>query len=303
MTLLAGTRGSKLAWTQTGHALAELARRLPGAPAFDRLRIDTRGDRDQHTPLATLPGTGLFTKELEAALLRGEIALAVHSLKDVPYDLAEGTSLFLLEREDPRDALLSPHGGLDRLPEGAHVGTGSPRRIAQLKARRPDLRFSDLRGNLDTRLRRLDDGDFDAIVLASAGLERLGWADRIAERLDPDTCLPAFGQGVLALQCLSTRSDVVALLERAEDPAAALAARLERRLMKALGGGCKRALAALAEAGDDGVRVRGAVGDPRTGRVVRRSWSGPSNEAEAAMDGLARVLLDDAARAGLDADA
>ncbi len=303
MTLFAGTRGSKLAWTQTGHALAELARRLPDAPAFERLRIDTRGDRDQHTPLATLPGTGLFTKELEAALLRGEIALAVHSLKDVPYDVSPGTSLFVLEREDPRDALLTPHGSLERLPQGAHVGTGSPRRIAQLKARRPDLRFSDLRGNLDTRLRRLDDGDFDAIILASAGLERLGWADRIAQRLDPDLCLPAFGQGVLALQCLASRTDLVDLLSRAEDPAAALAARLERQLMQALGGGCKRALAALAEVGSDTVRVRGAVGDPRQGRVVRRRWEGPVAESEAAMGDLARGLLADASLAGLDADA
>lgn len=303
MTFLAGTRGSKLAWTQTGHALAELARRLPDAPAFERLRIDTRGDRDQHTPLATLPGTGLFTKELEAALLRGDIALAVHSLKDVPYEVAEGTSLFLLEREDPRDALVTPHGSLDRLPQGAHVGTGSPRRIAQLKARRPDLRFSDLRGNLDTRLRRLDDGDFDAIVLASAGLERLGWADRIAERLDPEVCLPAFGQGVLALQCLSSRGDLVELLARAEDPPAALAARLERHLMKALGGGCKRALAALAEVGPDTVRVRGAVGDPRQGRVVRLRWEGPPAASAAAMDDLARDLLEAATLAGLDAEA
>jgi hydroxymethylbilane synthase len=299
----AGTRGSKLAWTQSGQALETLGRRLGGGMSFDRVRIDTRGDRDQRTPLATLPGTGLFTKELEAALLRGEIHLAIHSLKDVPFELAPGTELHLLEREDPRDCLLSPHGTLARLPEGALVGTGSPRRIAQLKNRRPDLRFADLRGNLDTRLRRLESGEYDAIVLAAAGLERLGWASHITERLDPEICLPAFGQGVLALQCRSDRRDIAPFLAQASDPAATLCANLERQLMRALGGGCKRALAALAETGCWGVRVRGVMGDPRTGRLVKASWRGGVQEAGAAMDGLAAELLEAARIAGLDADA
>lgn len=299
----AGTRGSKLAWTQSGQALETLSRRLGGAMDFERVRIETRGDRDQRTPLATLSGTGLFTKELEAALLRGEIHLAIHSLKDVPFDVAEGTELHLLEREDPRDCLLSPHGTLDRLPEGALVGTGSPRRIAQLRHRRPDLRFADLRGNLDTRLRRLESGDFDAIVLAAAGLERLGWAEHITQRIDPDVCLPAFGQGVLALQCRSDRRDIAPFLAQVADPSATLCANLERHLMRALGGGCKRALAALAETGCWGVRVRAVVGDPRRGRVVKAQWRGNVPEAMAAMDRLAAELLEAARVAGLDADA
>jgi len=299
----AGTRGSKLAWTQAGQALEHLAHRLGGGIEFERVRIDTRGDRDQRTPLATLSGTGLFTKELEAALGRGEIHMAIHSLKDVPFDVAPGTVLHMLPREDPRDCLLSPHGGLDRLPECALVGTGSPRRIAQLRHRRPDLRFADLRGNLDTRLRRLEQGDFDAIVLAAAGLERLGWAKHITERIDPGICLPAFGQGILALQCRSDRMDVAPFLAQVSDPSANLCAHLERRLMRALGGGCKRALAALAETGCWGVHVRGVMGDPRTGRVVKASWRGSTADADAAMDALAAELLEAARVAGLDADA
>lgn len=300
--LKAGTRGSQLAWTQAGQALDHLASELGGGFAFERVRIDTRGDRDRATSLKILPGTGLFTKEIEAALLEGAIDLAIHSLKDVPFDVQPGTELHVLPRVDPRDALISPHGGLDALPPGALVGTGSPRRIAQLRHRRPDLRFSDLRGNLDTRLRRLEDGEFDAIVLATAGMERLGWTSRIAERIDPGICLPAFGQGVLALQCRSG-SDVSLLLEKVADPDTSLCADLERRLMRALGGGCKRALAALAETTRNGVLVRGTIGDPRTGGTVRLSWTGAREDAREAMERLALDLLDAAREARLDADA
>ena len=303
MTMLrAGTRGSQLAWTQAGQALELISERLGGEYAFERVRIDTKGDRDRATSLKAMAGTGLFTKEIEAALLADEVDLAIHSLKDLPFDVQPGTELHMLPRQDPRDALISPHGGIDDLPRGAHVGTGSPRRIAQLRHRRPDLRFSDLRGNLDTRLRRLDDGEFDAIVLATAGLARLGWTDRISQRIDPAICLPAFGQGILAVQCRAD-SDVSVLLERASDPGADLCANLERVLMRALGGGCKRALAALAEIVPEGVLVRGAIGDPRTGDVVRLSWLGAREASMAAMEGLALELLDAAREAGLDADA
>lgn len=295
--LRAGTRGSQLAWTQSGQALERLAGFAPGT-SFDRVRIDTLGDKDQHTPLATLPGTGLFVKELEAALLRGEIDLAIHSLKDVPFEIASGTSLFYLEREDPRDALVTKHASLEDLPRNALVGTGSPRRIAQLRAARPDLRFEDLRGNLDTRMKRLDAGGYDAIVLACAGLSRLGWEDRIRQRLDPDLCVPAFGQGVIALQCRTDRTDVGAILEKACDPDAKLAAETERELMRALGGGCKTAIAALAEPGPDGIRIRGVVGDHHTGRLCRRSWQGPRLQAMSQAAEMARVLRHDATSMG-----
>lgn len=296
-TLRAGTRKSLLAWTQSGQALETLSRTAPGV-SFERRSIQTVGDKDQHTPLATMPGTGLFVKELEAALVRGEIDFAIHSLKDVPYETAPGCALFHLTREDPRDALITPHASLEALPHGALVGTGSPRRIAQLRAARPDLRFADLRGNLDTRLRRLDAGDFDAIVLACAGLARLGWEDRIRQRLDPDLCVPAFGQGILALECLAERRDVVGILEKACDADAKLAAGTERELMRALGGGCKTALAALAEPLPGGIRIRGVVGDHHTGRLCRRTWEGPRGQALAEAARMARELRHEATARG-----
>lgn len=296
-TLRAGTRKSLLAWTQSGQALEALAAVAPGV-AFERVRIETRGDKDRHTPLATLPGTGLFVKELEAALVRGEIDFAIHSLKDVPYEVAGGCRLFHPVREDPRDALVTPHASLEALPQGARVGTGSPRRIAQLRAARPDLRFSDLRGNLDTRLKRLDAGEYDAIVLACAGLSRLGWSDRIRQRLDPDACVPAFGQGILALECLAGRLDVVEVLEKIDDPDARLAAETERELMRALGGGCKTALAALAEPIPGGVRLRGVVGDHHTGRLCRRTWEGPRDMAISKAAEMARELRGEATSLG-----
>lgn len=301
-TLRAGTRGSMLAWTQSGQALDHLRGLFPEI-GVERVRIDTKGDKDQHTPLSVLPGTGLFVKELEAALLRGEIDFAIHSLKDVPFDVAPGCELFYLVREDPRDALVTPHGSLEDLPEGSLVGTGSPRRIAQLKAHRPDLKFADLRGNLDTRLKRLDSGEYAAIVLACAGLSRLGWGDRIRQRLDPDLCIPAFGQGILALECRADRPDVMAVLREAEAPDARVAATVERALMKALGGGCKTALAALAEPTPDGVRIRAMVGDHHTGRLCRADWTGPVVEAEIAAHTIARDLRHRATAEGFFPDA
>ena len=296
-TLRAGTRGSQLAWTQSGQALETIEATAPGLD-FERVRIETRGDKDQHTPLSTLAGTGLFVKELEAALIRDEIDFAIHSLKDVPFEVAPGCALFYLKREDPRDALLTPHASLEALPKDALVGTGSPRRIAQLRAVRPDLRFQDLRGNLDTRIKRLEAGDFDAIVLACAGLSRLGWQDKIRQPLDADVCIPAFGQGVLALECRVDRLDVVEILERACDADAKLAAETERTLMKALGGGCKTALAALAEPVGNHMRIRAMVGDHHTGRLVRRDWTGARDYAPIQAAIMARDLRQEATALG-----
>ena len=187
MNLRAGTRASLLAGTQAGWAADRVREANPGLQTR-LVRIETHGDKDRSTPLASMSGTGVFVKELESALLAGRIDFAIHSLKDVPFEIGPGCRLLFLSREDPRDALVSPHGSLEALPEGALVGTGSPRRIAQLRHARPDLRFADLRGNLDTRLRKLESGEFQAIVLACAGLVRLGWADRIGQRLDPEVC-------------------------------------------------------------------------------------------------------------------
>lgn len=296
--LRAGSRGSKLAWTQAGWALERIRATHPDFSA-SLVRIETKGDRDQHTPLATLPGTGLFVKELEAALLAGEVDFAIHSLKDVPFETAPGCRLFFLSREDPRDALIGPVGGIAGLPPGAKVGTGSPRRIAQLRHLRPDLSFHDLRGNIDTRLRKFDEGQYDAIVLAAAGLERLGLAGRIGTRLDPEDCLPAFGQGVLALECLEERDDLCRYLSEACDPLVERCAVAERELMRALGGGCKLALAALAQPHQSGMRLRGLVGDHRDGRVVRDEWVGPIGDCLEAARSMARGLVERAGREGI----
>ena len=290
MRLTLATRRSALALTQS-RAFARALEGAHGDLGIDELLVVTSGDKTQDRSLQDIGGKGLFIKELEEALLDGRAHFAVHSIKDVPAELAPGLALACVpEREDPRDALVTPHASLEALPQGALVGTGSPRRIAQLRAVRPDLRFMDLRGNLDTRLKRLDNDEYDAIVLACAGLARLGWGDRIRQRLDPDICVPAFGQGILALECLTERHDVVAILETACDPDARLAAETERELMRALGGGCKTALAALAEPTPSGVRIRGVVGDHHTGRLCRREWEGPRDRAIAQAAEMARAL-------------
>jgi hydroxymethylbilane synthase len=210
--------------------------------------------------------------------------------------------LFCLCREDPRDALITPFGGLSALPEGALVGTGSPRRIAQLLAVRPDLRFSDLRGNVETRLRKLESGQYQAIVLACAGLVRLGWEDRITERLDPGICLPAFGQGILALECRQDRIDLGERLRAVCDPVTESVAAAERTLMRALGGGCKTPLAALAEPSGRGLVLRGMAGNDREGRVVRDRWEGPIIDAPGAAVAMAGRLRNLAGREGIHLD-
>jgi hydroxymethylbilane synthase len=267
---------------------------------FELVKISTRGDRDQSTPLVSMAGTGLFTKELEEALLSKEVDLAIHSLKDVPYVTAEGCQLgAFLEREAPWDAFLSGYSSLQELPHNALVGTSSPRRIAQLRAVRPDLRFADLRGNLDTRLARLDRGEYDAIILAQAGLCRLGLGDRIKQALPVDLCVPAFGQGVLAVECRKDDALVQGILGAVDNAGVRRAASLERTLMMALGGGCKAALAALCEPVAEGWRVHASLGDPASGVVLRKSWAGSDIEAEPALESMALQLLHEAQEAGL----
>jgi hydroxymethylbilane synthase len=298
-TLRIGTRASQLAWTQSGHAMRRLQAACP-EHTFELVKITTKGDRDQSTPLVSMAGTGLFTKELEDALLSGEVDMAIHSLKDVPYETAHGCALgAFLERESPWDALVTPHAGLSALPTGALVGTSSPRRIAQLRAVRPDLRFADLRGNLDTRLARLDRGEYEAIVLAQAGLCRLGWGSRVREALGVEVCVPAFGQGILAVECRQDDALVLGLLSRVDDLPVRRAAQLERRLMLALGGGCKAALAALCQPSQGGWTVHASLGDPATGTVLREVWNGADDQVEPALDRLAARLLERAGEAGL----
>jgi hydroxymethylbilane synthase len=256
------TRESRLALWQAEHVKAALQQRF--GLAVELLGMTTRGDQILDRALSKVGGKGLFVKELETALERGEAHLAVHSLKDVPMELPEGFVLAAIwEREDPRDAFVSNrYGNVDELPQEAVVGTSSLRRVVQLLARRPDLRIEPLRGNLDTRLRKLDDGGFDAIVLAAAGLVRLGLAERIRARFEPEQMLPAAGQGALGLEVREDAAGLKALLAETIHAPTFLACQAERAVSRGLGGSCSLPLAAHATPGPDGVlTLDAALGD------------------------------------------
>ena len=261
---------------QSASSLPREAIRLAAPDAGVEIRvIRTTGDHVQDVPLAKIGDKGLFTKELDAALLAGEADLAVHSLKDVPTRVPEGLEIVAVSRrEDPRDVLLLPPGrtgSLATLPPGARVGTSSLRRRAQLCALRPDLEVLDLRGNLNTRLAKLDRGDYDAIVLAAAGVLRLGWKDRIAEHLDPAAWLPAVGQGALGVVARAGDGRLRALLKDFHDPFTAACTAAERAFLAALEGGCQVPIGALATLDDEGFTLHGLVADVDGATVLRDS--------------------------------
>jgi hydroxymethylbilane synthase len=291
--LTIATRESALAMWQAEHVRARLESLHPGT-TVDLLGITTQGDRVLDRPLATIGGKGLFIKELEAALRDGRADLAVHSLKDVPMDLPEGFVLgAITAREDPRDALVSNgHDTLDALPQDAIVGTSSLRREAQLRERHPRLRIESLRGNVNTRLRKLDEGGYAAIVLAAAGLKRLGLGLRIRALLDPDQSLPAPGQGALAIECRADRPDVAAALRPLADPATTLATASERAFSRALGGSCQMPLAGYAEWEEGRLWLRGLIAS-RDGRDVLRGEIEQAVSDVAASEDLGRSLADD----------
>lgn len=248
------------------------------------LPMSTRGDEVLDRSLQEIGGKGLFTKELEVALADGRAHLAVHSLKDVPMQLPEGFTLAaIMEREDPHDAFVSPmHASLEALPAGARVGTSSLRRAAQLRALRPDLRILPLRGNLDTRLGKLDRGEYDAIVLAAAGLKRLGLGDRIRGVLPADTSLPAVGQGALAIEVLDARPDIHAWVAALNDARTEAEVSAEREVSRALGGSCRVPLAAYCVTEPDGLRLRALVASEDGTRVARCEVREPGRDAAAA---------------------
>jgi hydroxymethylbilane synthase len=292
-----GTRGSKLALAQTDLVRAALLERHPGL-VVEIEQITTRGDVILDRPLSTIGDKGLFVTEIEDALRAGRIDLAVHSAKDLPSELPNDMALAAFPRRaDPRDALVSRDGlQLAALPEGARVGTSSLRRACLLRHLRPDLRVADLRGNVDTRLRKLREGQYDAIVLAAAGLERLGLADEISEHLDPHMMLPAVGQGILGLEIRVGDEVTAALLAPLDDPAARVAALAERAFLARIGGGCQVPVGAYARVTDDALTLAGMIG-ARDGRLVRGELSGPAGRPTELGARLAEELLDGGGRA------
>ena len=279
-TLRIATRKSALALWQAEHVAALLRAAHPGLNV-ELVPLSTRGDEILDQPLATIGGKGLFLKELEVAMLEGRAELAVHSLKDVPAELEPGFTLpAILPRADAADAFVSNHhANLAALPEGARVGTSSLRRQAQLRALRPDLRLRDLRGNVGTRLGKLDAGDYDAIVLACAGLERLGLAARIASRLAAPDWLPAPGQAAIAIEARDGQPAVLALLAALDDADTRLTVSAERAMNRALGGSCTVPVGAWCVLGEHGLHLRGLVGDSTSGRLLRAEASGPVDQA------------------------
>jgi hydroxymethylbilane synthase len=294
--IVIGSRGSKLALWQSEWVKA----RLEELGARVRIEIfKTSGDVMRDVPLAAIGGQGVFTKELEVALLDRRIDVAVHSLKDLPTVNPEGLSIAATpEREDARDALVlradADAGGasIESLAAGAVVGTSSLRRIAQLKHLRPDVRVKDLRGNVDTRLRKLDAGEYDALILASAGLRRLGLGQRISAAIETDVMLPAVSQGSLGVQTRADDAETNALVSRLDDAATRAAVLAERALLRKLGGGCQVPIAAHARVEGGRLRLDGLVASLDGSRVIRDSIETDTLEADAAGDALAARLLE-----------
>ncbi len=295
--LTIGSRGSQLALWQARWIQA----RVQSFGMETRLEIiHTTGDKITDVALSKVGTKGLFTKEIEEALLSGAIDLAVHSLKDMPTDLPDGLTLAAIpEREDPRDAMVGR--SLDSLATKGRVGTSSLRRAAQLRAKRPDLEIENIRGNLDTRLRKLDEGQYDAIVLASAGLRRLGWENRITELLDPDVMCPAVGQGALAVETRSDGGAAEEIAKRLEHRESRIAVTAERAVLRALGGGCQVPIGAYATVDADVVRLRAIIVSPDGTEIIRKQASGPVSEAATIGRALGEELLAQGGRQILEA--
>ena len=295
--LTIGSRGSQLALWQARWIQA----RMQGFGVESRIEvIHTTGDKITDVALSKVGTKGLFTKEIEEALLSGAIDLAVHSLKDMPTELPDGLTLAAIpEREDPRDAMVGR--SLGSLALKAKIGTSSLRRAAQLRAKRPDLEIENIRGNVDTRLRKLDEGQYDAIVLASAGLRRLGWENRITELLDPDVMCPAVGQGALAVETRADGGEAEELTKRLEHRESRVAVTAERAVLRALGGGCQVPIGAYATVQDEVLQLGAIIVSPDGTDIIRKRASGASRDAEIIGRALGEELLAQGGRQILEA--
>lgn len=295
-TLKIATRQSPLALWQAEHIRARLEELHPDL-TVELVKFVTQGDKILDTPLAKIGGKGLFVKELEAALLDGRADLAVHSMKDVPMALPEGLTLAVIcEREDPLDAFVSNQfEKFADLPQGAKVGTSSLRRKSQILKQRPDLQIIDLRGNVGTRLAKLDEGQYDAIILASAGLKRLGLSERIRHCLTPDVSLPAVGQGALGLECRAADQDVLTLIQPLLHPETDVCVRAERAFNAYLEGGCQVPIAGYATLQNGKIHIEGRVGSPDGQTLLRAELTDEASNAQQLGENLARNLLDQGA--------
>lgn len=300
--LVIATRASRLALWQARHVQSLLQSLYPDCQV-SLLEMTTRGDQILDRTLSKVGGKGLFVKELETALLDGRADLAVHSLKDVPVDLGPPFSMpVIMQRDDPRDAFVSnDYPTLDSLPEGAVVGTSSLRREAQIRERFPELVVKPLRGNLDTRLSKLDRGEYQAIILASVGLKRLELAHRIRSVLDIEHSLPAAGQGALGIEILEERHDLAGWLAPLAHAETSLCAQAERAVSRALGGSCQVPLAAYATHQNSVLHIQGLVASPDGRTIIRASEQGDPINAQALGERVAKKLLDSGARIILDA--
>lgn len=278
--LIIGTRQSLLALWQSNHIASLLRKQYPDCQVSLK-KIVTKGDRILDVPLAQIGGKGLFTKEIETELLDGTVDLAVHSLKDMPTVLPEGLCLTAITtRANVGDAFVSnKYASFSELPQGAVLGTSSLRRKAQLLAVRPDLKIVDLRGNVDTRLRKLDEGQMDAIILAAAGLERLGHADRIREIIPTTVCLPAVGQGALAIECRSDNKEVREMLAFLNDLSTKQATDAERAFLGLIEGGCQVPIGVHAEVENDNVKIEAVIASLDGSKILRNNITGPAANA------------------------
>ncbi|BCJ85049.1 hydroxymethylbilane synthase [Effusibacillus dendaii] len=297
--LIVGTRQSSLALTQTNWVCSQLAEFDPDVK-IETEHIVTRGDRILNVTLSKVGGKGLFVKEIEQALFDKKIDFAVHSMKDMPAVIPPGLVIAAVpEREDPRDVLVSRDGrNFTELPKGAKIGTSSLRRSAQLQAARPDLEIVPLRGNIDTRLRKLEEDGLDAIVLAAAGLSRMGWLNRATERLSVDICIPAVGQGALAIQCREDDQEVIDFLAQMDHPVTRLEVTAERAFLDRMNGGCQVPIGGYAEQMDDWLSLRGFVGLP-DGSVLLKEFAEGKQPRELGIQ-VAEKLIEKGAREILD---
>ncbi|MBI3398228.1 MAG: hydroxymethylbilane synthase [Deltaproteobacteria bacterium] len=293
-----GTRASQLALWQGNWVRSEIEKRNPGMEV-ELVKIKTTGDKILDVPLSKVGGKGLFVKEIEEALLDNRIDLAVHSMKDVPTDFPKGLHLAAItEREDPRDALIigvkgqgSGVKGFKDIPQGATIGTSSLRRSSQLLNMRHDLKIVQLRGNLNTRLKKLDEGQYDAIILAAAGVKRLGWADRITEYLSPEISLPAIGQGALGIETRIDDNEINDLVAFFDHKPTSVAVKAERALLKRLEGGCQVPIAAHGEIKAGNLNLIGLVASTDGKKIIKDFITGPTNKAESIGIALAEKLL------------